>query len=182
MANEDYELLPENLIADLKTEVEALKKKLMQPDSKMNELLLEMESLKDSIHELNLVFGKALEEMKSEDLGQIFSQVSEKMETVVSQNETIARGMIAISDKLENFMSKQGSFEIKNPGPSINSFPQPIAPISHNLGQPFPTNSPTRMAPPPNFSDFGPENDFNLPPPPPVKGAMKKNKLGGLFN
>ena len=64
MAEEEYEILPHQLLSDLKTEVEALKKKLTQPDAKANELILEIESLKDSVHELNVVFEKAMEEMK----------------------------------------------------------------------------------------------------------------------
>ena len=63
MAEEEYEILPHQLLSDLKYDVEALKKKLTQPDNKINELILEIESLKDSIHELNIVFEKALQEL-----------------------------------------------------------------------------------------------------------------------
>ena len=58
MAEDDYEILPHQLLADLKYDIEALKKRLSQPDSKMQELILEIESLKDSIHELNTVFKR----------------------------------------------------------------------------------------------------------------------------
>ena len=68
MANEDYEILPHQLLSDLKGDVEALKKKLSRPDSKANELILEIESMKDSVHDLNELFNKALEDQKEEDI------------------------------------------------------------------------------------------------------------------
>ena len=40
---QEYEILPHKLISDLKYDVEALKKKLTQPDAKANELILEIE-------------------------------------------------------------------------------------------------------------------------------------------
>ena len=61
MADDEYEILPHQLLQDLKYDVEALKKKLTQPDTKSNELILEIESLKDSVHDLNDIFKKALE-------------------------------------------------------------------------------------------------------------------------
>ena len=39
MAEAEYEILPHQLLSDLKYDVEALKKKLDQPDSKANELI-----------------------------------------------------------------------------------------------------------------------------------------------
>ena len=67
MVDEEYELLPHKLLADLKDDVEMLRKKLNQPETKINELILEIESMKDSIHELNTVFAKALDETNEED-------------------------------------------------------------------------------------------------------------------
>ncbi len=152
MANEEYELLPHKLLSDLKFDVEALKKKLTQPDTKMNELILEIESMKDAIHELNVVFEKALEQTKGEDPVQNMNALNQRLETVVTQNETIAKGMIAISDKLEGFMARQRST-------------QPL-PVQHSMGPPV---SAGRMAPRPEMSD--------LPPPPPEKEKKKR----GLF-
>ena len=68
MADEDYEIIPHQLLSDLKFDVEALKKKLTQPDAKINELLLELESVKDSVHDLHTIFQKALEEVQGGEL------------------------------------------------------------------------------------------------------------------
>jgi hypothetical protein len=189
MAEEDYEILPHQLLADLKYDVEALKKQLSNPNSKMQELVLEIESMKDSIHELNTVFQSALEDTKGEDPHKEIKLLKEKMETVLSQNETIARGMIAISDKLEEFMGKNlpsqkpsgptivPSRPISMPsGPSVSSPPSQM-PIQHTMGPP---SSGPRTAPPPSMHDVPPglgEPSMDFPPPPP--GA--KNKRVGLF-
>lgn len=103
----DNEDLPLHLLQELKDEVDVLKKKLLQPDAKAQELILEIESLKDSIHELTGVFQKALEEVKEENVGILLKTINERLEAVVSQNETIAKGMLAISDKVEDFISRQ---------------------------------------------------------------------------
>ncbi len=105
----DYEILPHQLLEDLKFDVEALKKKLTEPEAKANELILEIETLKDAVHELNNVFNKALEHSKEEDAFKAIQRLNERIDTVVTQNETIAKGMIAISDKLEDFMHKNKS-------------------------------------------------------------------------
>ena len=170
MATEDYEILPHQLLQDLKSEVEALKKKLLNPDAKANELILEIESLKDSIHELTTLFQKALEQTKDDDVIRSVAVLKEKMETVVRQNETIAKGMIAISDKLEDWMRK-----------NVGGVSAPGAMVQHTMGSP--TMPGLRMAPPPQMEppsfaapSFGPmATDF--PPPPPAPGK----KRVGLF-
>ena len=116
MADQNYEILPHQLLEDLKYDVEALKKKLSEPEDKTNELILEIETLKDSIHELNDIFQKALEETHEEDIYKSISALNERIDNVISQNETIAKGMIAISDKLEDFMGKS-----QTPLPSLGA-------------------------------------------------------------
>ena len=157
-------------MADLRDDVESLRKKLNQPDEKINELILEIESMKDSIHELNTVFAKALEDTKEEDPHKAIKILESKMETVLTQNETIAKGMVAISDKLEDFMSKQGSVhpQAKHPKPAVPS-PQ------HTMGAP--TMPGARMAPPPEMETPGAGAGMDFPPPPPSAAAKKR----GIF-
>ena len=166
MANDD--VLPTQVLEDLKYEVEALKKKIAAPDPKTQELLLEMESLKDSLHELITIFQKALEETKEEDLGKLIKTVNEKLEAVVNQNETIARGMIAISDKLDDWMKKQNV-----PMPAMPTVMRPIAPVQHALGMP---QSQGRSAPRPleSMAMPGMSVEEDIPPPP----GSKKRSLG----
>jgi hypothetical protein len=161
MAEEEYEVIPHKLLQSLKYDVEALQKKLSEPDAKMNELILEIESMKDVTHELQQIFTKALEEMKGEDSGGL-QHINEKMATVVTQNETIARGMVAISDKLEAFMKDSGGVKPML-SPSMPSMP----PLQHTMGPPA-MPGPARVAP-------HDPNEISFPPPPP--GASRK----GLF-
>ncbi len=190
--NDEYEILPHQLLADLKGEVEALKKKLTQPDSKINELILEIESMKDSIHELNTIFQQALQDTKTEDVTRNITLINSKLSDVIAQNETIAKGMIAIADKVDDFVSKQGiggSLPVSSAAaPSLTS------PSRMDFGAPSSFGGPGRMAPPPQMpqmeapafpsfsggNNFGsaPGGDFNFPPPPPSASSPKRK---GLF-
>lgn len=160
---EESEFLPHSLIADLKYDVEALKKKLSQPDTKTNELILEIESMKDAVHELNAIFEKALQELKNEDISKTMQSLVEKLNAVVSQNETIANGMIAISDKLDDFVNKQ-----------MGRFSAPTALPQHTLGLPSVSG---RVAPRPEAVSMQTPNDF----PPPPEPAARKPRIG-LFS
>jgi len=174
MADEEYEILPHQLLSDLKYDVEALKKKLTQPDAKINELILEIESMKDSIHDLNTIFQKALEETKGEDVSKTINDLNKKITDVMGQNEIIAKGMIAISDKLEEFIGKQ-----PHPGPEPRSpkvTPAAGPNVQHTMGPP--SMAGPRFAPPPVPSREG-QADVSFPPPPPGLPAGKKKR--GLF-
>lgn len=163
MAEQEFEILPHQLLEDLKYDVEALKKKLNEPETKSNELILEIETLKDSVHELNTIFKQALDETKEEDIYKSIQILNERIDAVVTQNETIAKGMIAISDKLEDFMSKSGM-----PKPTVvTPGARPVAPP---IKQSFVSAGPEHMAPPTSARPSG------MPPPPP--GPKKRQ---GIF-
>ena len=153
---DEYEILPHQLLQDLKYEVEALKKKLTQPDTKSNELILEIESLKDSLHELQDIFKRALEENKGEDLAGTVRVLKEKVEAVVMQNETIAKALLAISERMDEQRTP-----VRAAAPSLMS--------QHTIGMPE-MPGPMRMAPRPQM---GP---MDMPPPPPPS-----DKKRGLF-
>ncbi len=140
---EDYDILPHKLMQDLQTDVELLKKKLTEPETKMNELILEIETLKDSIHELTTVFDKALSDTKDEDVYSTITQLNNRLDSVITQNETIAKGMIAISDKVEDFVSNSTGGKA-NQAVSVPNTSQ-VAP-----GQMIPpTEAPAPTMPPP---------------------------------
>src|SRR3989344_3375400 len=175
MDNDDYEILPHQLLADLKSEVEGLKKKLTQPDAKANELILEMESLKDSLQELTTVFQKALEDVKQEgDVSVQMKNLNGRIDNVVSQNEIIAKGMIAISDKLEDFMAKQKQ-SVAITQPIISQPLMSPLPIQHTMGMPIMDTGMLRMAPMPSMElpPVQSSGDLDFPPPPPGFGAKK---------
>jgi predicted nuclease with TOPRIM domain len=169
---EEYEILPHQLLQDLKYEVESLKKKLTQPDAKANELILEIETMKDSVAELNSIFSKALLETKGESIGKTVTTLRDKVENVVSQNETIAKALIAISDKLDTFMQ-----EHKSVTPATK-----VTPVTHTMGMPS-MGGPGRVAPSPHMQmapmpSAAPlmSAPSGMPPPPPMPTRRK-----GLF-
>ena len=141
------------ILLKLKHEVEALKKNIADPSSKSRELVLEIESLKDSIHELNIIFQKALKETKEDDFSSALKVIKDNLGTLISQNETLARGIVALAEKFEG--------EEKSPRES-QSF----------MGAPSFGNR--VAAPKPNFS-------FSAPPAPPQPINLQKKKRTGLF-
>ena len=185
VAREDYEILPHSLLEDLKYDVEALKKKLQEPETKTNELILEIESMKDSIHELNEVFKKALDIAHDEDIFKAIQNMNERINAVVTQNETIARGMIAISDKVDQFILSSKAAPKLSPAP-MQSMSVPASQV--RATQAVGTIPPLHMksavhegmvpAPPhmgaPSHASIG-----GIPPPP--SGAAKSKKRHGFF-
>ncbi len=181
MADDNYEILPHQLLADLKYDVEALKKKLSEPDAKVNELILEIESVKDSIHELSVIFQKALEEVKGDDsIAKTMKNLQEKTQSVISQNETIAKGMIAISDKLEDFMAKQTAIPRMETPMRTTPIPESslTTPIRHTIGLPQPGIERNAPRPSLNPAFSSPRSGIDLPPPPPSPPGKKH---GGIF-
>ena len=134
---EDYQILPQKLLQDLQTDVELLKKKLTEPETKMNELILEIETLKDSIHELTTVFDKALSDTKDEDIYGTIAQLNNRLDSVITQNETIAKGMIAISDKVEEFVGSKAP-ETSQIAPAPGQM-VPSEPVTPTMPPPPPT-------------------------------------------
>lgn len=174
MEKEDYEIIPHELLQDLRVDVEELKKKLMQPDAKAEELILEMESLKDSIHDLTTIFQKALDQMRDDDSSKIHDTILGKLNAVMQQNEALSKGIMMLSDKMDRHHRAA-------------PIPHTASPrVQHTLGMPSNPMQGPRMAPPldqPAMPTFPPPafgqplsaSDFPPPPPSPDK------KRFGLF-
>jgi len=146
--NDEYEILPHKLLEDLKYDVEALKRKLSEPEAAAQELIAEIGDLKDTIKELHNVFREALQDIKEEDSTKLLASLQNKIETITTQNETIARGMIAISDKLEDFMKARAAPKPALPTPSLTPLPGPSQ-ITPPPGPFHPPISPSKAPPPP---------------------------------
>lgn len=157
----NYNEMPQNrLLSELKDDVDSLRRKLVKPDAKSEELILEIESLKESIHELTIIFQKAVELTREEDLSKT---IKDKLDAVIRQNETIAKGMLAISDKVDEFVGHK----------MMGTPPYPASqPMKHSLGQPPVMN---RLAPMPNA--HAGMDEMQLPPPPPMSAKRRQ----GIF-
>jgi len=144
MMDDEYEIFPHKVLEDLKYDIGALKNKLSAPDTVAQELVAEMEDLKVTLKELNNIFKEALQDVKEEDTGKLLNSLYNKIETVTTQNETIARGMVAISDKLEEFMKGH-----ERPSVRSNESSFKLSPPLQTAAQPLPLRSNANVTPPP---------------------------------
>ena len=184
MAGVEYEILPHSLLEYLKYDLGDLKKKLQEPETKTNELILEIETLKDSIHELNEVFKKALDSTADEDVFAAVKNLNERIDAVVTQNETIARGMIAISDKVDQFITSSKNSASVNPANSIANQPVMSSTKSAIPSMQMRTSAGSRpshstIPPVPSMGTASPAGVGGMPPPPP--GPQKTSKRHGFF-
>ncbi len=163
---EEYEILPHQLLSDLKYDVEALKKKLTQPDTKMNELILEIESMKDAVHDLTNIFTKALEATKGEDLQKMIETMHNRLETITTQTDTMAKSVSEISAK----MAGAAPAIPAGTAPAATGAQQPVGQMPSMATPPPLQGNPARTAPMPQAGGF------NLPPPPPPHAKKR-----GLF-
>ena len=177
MNNDEYEIFPHKVLEDLKYDVEALKKKLAEPETATQELIAEIEDLKSTIKELNNIFKEALQDIKEEDSVKLLASLQNKIEAVTRQNETIARGMVAISDKLEDFMKKYLTSSLPKARGSLPSGGG-ISRVAPPLGAP--------PSPPPPMPPPGPGMSPPFPPPrpsvpPKAPSPPEKPKKRGIF-
>ncbi|MDP3640043.1 MAG: hypothetical protein Q8R53_02460 [Nanoarchaeota archaeon] len=163
-----------DLLLHLRQEVEDLKKRLEHPVAQTKELFLEMETLKDSIHELNAIFKRALKEAKEEDVGGSLLSLKEDMKTVLRRTETLAQGLLVLSEQRAALPSRPA-----RPAPSVGAPPTPTSMLQHRMG--IPSLPGLRMAPPLFPQEMGApgmaRGPAPLPPPPPPPSARKERKF-----
>lgn len=164
-----------DLLTHLRHEVDDLKKKLEHPAAQTKELLLEMESLKEAIHELNAIFKKALKEAKDDDLSGSLRALKEDMKTVLYRTETLAQRLGPLADVHRAPAPPRPGVQ----RPPFGQMPPSPVPgmLPHRMGAPSLPG--LRMAPPPlpENSMPNPTGTAALPPPPPPPSARKERKL-----
>ncbi len=154
MPDEDgpYEIMPYREIVKLKKELEELRDKAGEAPSK--DLLKSMDNLTNNMGSMLDMFKAAAEEMKLEEaapskvdfkpvldkLDEIatkLDEMSDKVEETLSENKTIAEGLVAVSDSMEEKFSslsdsiielKQGVPTAPAGRPSFSPMPPPMAP------------------------------------------------------
>ena len=101
MAEEDWEIIPHKILADLRDELDALKDKLTHPEPNVKDVVDSMADLKSSIAQLNNLFKSALEHMDAEgDAGHYSGNkiIESRLVKLEEQNGQIAKAMVAIAD------------------------------------------------------------------------------------
>ena len=159
MDDEDsYQIMPYKEIIALRKDIESMK--TSTDDSSFKALLNSMSSLTKSMNSMLELFRTAAEEMKIEGKSEInvakeLGPLTEKMDTLIDQNKTIAEGLIAISDMVKEFKGPK-------PGPSPVFRLQPRQPIP----PPMQPKSPFEEVPP-----FGGQTPPGAPGPMPPQGT-----------
>ncbi len=180
--DENWEIIPHKILADLRDEVQALKDKLSKPEEPQKELLASIAGLQKSIAQLQGVFQGALQEMKTEEdsahEGKAHQDILARLIEVSGQNTQIAKAIVAIADMVEEMNRKMS---VPRPAPPQRMmspprsppFPQPLPAIDE---PPFPEDLQQQAPRMPSRMPLPPRRGPDLPPPP-----EKKRLFGGLF-
>ncbi len=210
MPEEDWELLPHKIIADLRDEVQALKEKMTSPAGD-SDLVKAINELKVSISQMQSLFQAALVKISAEEeeelsLIKMIEQLGRKLPDIEKQNEQIAKAMVAIAEMVESMKNAPvlaapaALMPTPQPASNLNFAPPPIMGPSMAFPGPSRMPAPPRMPSraPPRGPIFEPGLDLNMPPmpgmpsrmapPPPPFDAIpppppfpKKKGLMGLF-
>ena len=181
--DEDYEILPEKELKELREELKKNKEFDVAPSKRLHVSINELNSKLDK---LISIFDEASRDMKVEEGGLSFQDkmrpLAEKMNKILEQNSEIAEGIVALADIVKDFRedleTKGITVAEKRPlfaesPPQITTppaEPQPFPPrmqMSRPVGEQM-----MRVAPPP----------FEAPKPPssPPPMAPPKKRLFGL--
>jgi len=160
MAEDDYELMPEKEIKELKKEVELLKKNPLGDSASSKDLFRAVDRLTVSLNNMMDLFKTAKDDMKigghDDEMAQALKPISEKIDMLIEQNKKIADGIITVAD----MVSKRPA-EPKKPD------------MFQPLNRPAPSfGMPPQRAPPMNPPDFAPRGqEMDLPPIEPLPGS-----------
>jgi len=156
--SDEYELIPEKEIGELKDELKRLKDFEVKPTKQLGTNLIELNT---KIEQLLSVFEQSYRFMTTEGSGEN-KELIERLDKVLEENGQIAQGLVALSDmisglkdKVDLLASLPKSASEPQSMPEPPSFNEPPAPMPDATSQPLPG-----MLPP--LSDSLPP----LPPPP----------------
>ncbi len=160
---EDYEILPQKEIQELKNELRKLKEFEITPSKKMQVSLVEVDAKLDK---LLSIFEEAMTALQLEEGGLSFKEkmkpVAEKMNKILEQNSEIAQGIVAVADLVRDFRDhlgkrpviKEPTIEPTPPMPTP-AFAQPSFPPPAGAPPAMPMMPPGMPPPPPRRRRFG---------------------------
>ncbi len=143
---DEYEILPQKEISELKEELRKLKEFEITPSKKLGVQLVELNA---KIDKLLSIFEEATTALQIEEGGLSFKEkmhpVIEKMNRILEQNSEIAQGIVAVADLVKDLREDLGK------GVTVK---EPLAISEPQLEPGAPPSLPPVMPPP------------GLPPPP----------------
>ncbi len=181
MEGEEYEIIPHEVLSDLKDEVHVLKERLSRPlNEEEKELILKIHSLGEEIDELKAMINSAVKSVEGDDdssVNDIVNRLGDRISTLESQNEQIANALITLSQTNQKIMAKIDSLTIMfKQNNSQNQQPQqrninPPQPQQFQMKKPEPQNIPE-----PKERETPPSLDEEIPPPPKIEDVKEKKK------
>jgi chromosome segregation ATPase len=175
MEEEEYSIVSKKEFLALKKEIEKLKKNPLEGSDSGETLQASIDNLNKSLNVMLEVFKQAsedlkLEEHESETVGKQIAPMQEKLDTLIDQNQKIAKGLVTIADmvkeKLEEISEKAAEKPRLPPlsgGPAPRQMPQPSFAPQQSFGPP---------QAPPGMPQFGMPEGLEEP---------RKNVMGGLM-
>jgi len=167
MNDEEYAIVSKKEFDKLRTELEKLKKNPLGGSKQGEDLQDSVDNLSTSLNSMMELFKEASDQMKIEEhdtdiLGKKLDPLLEKVDTLIEQNQKIAKGIVAVADMVKE---KLESHEAKPE-------PEPMGLPPGPMGGPLPPGPPMPgpMPAPPR----------GMPPLPPL-GPKKKPILGGFL-
>ncbi len=154
---DDYEILPQKEIQELKEELRKLKEFEITPSKKMQVSLVELNTKLDK---LLSIFEEAMTALQVEEGGMSFKDkmrpVLERMNKVLEQNSEIAQGIVAVADLVKDLREdlgkgvtvKESMIEAPQPAP-MPFTPQMMPAPERTMPQLMPGMMPPGMPPPP---------------------------------
>jgi hypothetical protein len=101
--SDDYEILPQKEVEELKSEIRQMKELELSPTKKTMATMVEVAAKMDK---MNAVFEEAMHELKAEEGGLSFQEkmkpLVERMNKILEQNSEIAQGIVALADLLKD--------------------------------------------------------------------------------
>jgi len=183
--DENFEIISSRNLGQMQREVEGLKEQLNSPGFKITQKFGQsIQTLTDSISELNSIFKTAAEQMKVEEQG---GKIEEKLDPIVNrlnevieQNRELAKAVLVVVDMLEEFMKRQREESMEQQrmnAPSIGI--QRSMPMG-GMNSPSMQRSMSQSSMEMNMPPFEmPKSDMMGPlPPPPAPEKKKKSFLG----
>lgn len=197
---EEYAIVSKKEFLALKRELERIKKNPLEGSESGEDLQASIDNLNKSLNVMLEVFKQAAEDMKLEEhdtetVGKQLGPINEKIDTLIDQNQKIAKGIVAIADMVKEKLEEIGEkSEHKMPplsGGPKPAPPKPAAPLftppgpipsappgaPEGMEPPAPAPAPSQGLPPltPPGAPSGPSSSGPAPTP------GKKSIMGGLM-
>jgi len=176
VVDEEYAIVSKAEFEKLRKELDRLKKNPMGDSEKGQNLQDSIENLSRSLNTMMSIFKEAAEDMQLEGrdqqmIGKKIDPMLEKLDTLIEQNQKIAKGLIAVADMVKDKLEKieehaQRSTSSNQQRENQNNS---LPPLGSSMG--FDSNS---------FPPLPPQGQMMPPGLPPLPGFddMKKKPMG----